>query len=150
MARKRQAATVPPAQTKKICGTIEKTNTAAAATLEEQLATITKQFEGIDVADPLTIKDGASMTPFSAKDLMARVADGRAYKCCCSIFICNLYHNPNPEVPIVTRQVNELIAFFFPSAPDLDRLPEITVNAPGTKYKSIKFGAHCLKCRHTN
>ena len=42
----------------------------------------------------------------------------------------------------MTRQVQELIAMFFPSAPDLDSLPEITVNAPGKKSKSIKLGAH--------
>ena len=130
MARKRQAATVPHVQTKKICGTIEKTNTAAGP-LEAQLATITKRFDGIESEETLTIKDGASLTPLVQKDLTARVVEGRAYRCCCSIFICNLYHNPNPDVPIVTRQVNELIAFFFPTAPDLDNLPEVTVNAPG-------------------
>ena len=130
MAKKR-ASPAPHPQTKKTCGTIERVNAATTSTFEQHLAAITTHFEGIEAAETLTIREGASMAAFSARELFARVREGRAYKCCCSIFILNLYHNPNPEVPIVTRQVQELIAMFFPSAPDLDNLPEITVNAPG-------------------
>ena len=132
MARKRQPSTVPTPQ-KKTCGNLEKVP-GTAATLEQQLMTITRAFDGIEAAQTLSIKDGASIALFSQKELTARVAEGRVYKCCCSLFICNLYHNPNPEVPIVGRQVKELIEFHFPTAPDLDQLPEIWVNAPGKKF----------------
>ena len=73
MAKKRQASPAPHPQTKKTCGTIERVNTATTSTFEQQLATITTHFEGIEAAETLTIREGASMAAFSARELFARV-----------------------------------------------------------------------------
>ena len=139
MAKKRQLSTVPHPQAKRICGKIEDVNTAATSTLQHQLTTILTHFEGIEDEATLAVKDGASMAPFSASTMYQLVQEGRAYRCCCSIFILNLYQNPNPEVPIVARQVRELMLMFFKTAPDLDDLPEITVNAPDKKPETNKI-----------
>ena len=139
MAKKRHPATVPHPQAKKTCATIEDVNTGPTSTLQHQLTTILRTFDGIERDSTLPVKDGASMAPFSASTMYARMQEGQAYKCCCSIFILNLYQNPNPEVPIVARQVRELMLMFFSTAPDLDSLPEITVNAPSQKIESDKI-----------
>ena len=60
----------------------------------------------------------------------ARMAEGRAYKCCCPIFMLNLLDSPTPQVPICNRQLADYTSHFFSTAPDLDDMPEFHVSAP--------------------
>ena len=69
---------------------------------------------------------------------IARISEDRAYKCCGSLFMVNLHSNPSPEVPVYMSQVMEYVTF-FPSAPDLDEMPEITISAPPKKFDLAKM-----------
>ena len=103
---------------------------AKASEIDRHVETIAQQWGGIQQHNPISIKDGASLASFNLAEFRSRISEGRAYKCCCSIFILNLAAEPSPDVPICSRQVAEIVDHFFARAPDLDSLPEITVEAP--------------------
>ena len=142
MPQKKRGSTVPHKQAapapKKPCteaaaaitGDTAAAGPAVATEIDRHVETIAQMWCGIQQHGPLSVQDGAALASFSLAEFRSRINDGRAYKCCCPIFMLNLAVDPTPDVPVCSRQVTELVNHFFATAPNLDNLPEITVEAP--------------------
>ena len=100
-----------------------------------------------DIQQARTTTQGASLPPFDQRSFSKMMSENRVYKCTCSIFAINLIDIITPDVPVCSRQVEELKRMYFPGngqPPDIDNLPEFCVEVT-KKDMVLEKARGCLR-----